>query len=116
MLSLFIFLFSLRAESSTTPAPSPHPIYKEFVTACIAAFSASAGTEENGGEQICTCTAEESKHQGVTIKELTRETSQIKKDPKYKIRNKKLLASIQYCTVLLMEDAEHSQDDAKKPH
>jgi hypothetical protein len=101
----------LQASPKPSPTSAHAPIYQEFVQACISAFSTSAGTEEPSGKIICECTAEESKHQGVTIRELKLETGKISKDPKYKIENKKLLAAIQYCTILSMEEKEH-QDEA----
>jgi hypothetical protein len=112
------FLSLSAANASPSPSPSPDAIYREFATTCISVFTQSAGSEEHGGKSICECTAEESKHQGVTRKELIHETAEIKKDPKYKIKNKKLLASIQYCTVLSMEDVEEYEEqnkDKQKP-
>lgn len=77
------------------------------MSACVAGFDSSSGTTENIGRTICTCTADESKQQGVTVPELQSETAQIRKDPAYKIQNKKLLAAFHYCTISVMEQTEH---------
>lgn len=87
-------------------APQAKP-YQDFVSACVAGFDSSSGGTENIGRTICSCTADESKHQGVTIPELRSETAQIRKDPAYKIQNKKLLAAFHYCTISVMEQTEH---------
>jgi hypothetical protein len=81
--------------------------YDDFKDACLMAFSKSAGSDTPTGSSVCGCTAEESKHQGVTVSELKKETAEIRRDPKYKIQNKKLLDSFHYCIVSAMHDAEH---------
>jgi hypothetical protein len=98
--------------SPAQPSPSPSALskpYQDFVDACQAAFDSSSQGPDNVGKVICPCTAEESKHQGVTVPELEKETAEIKKTSSYKIRNKKLLAAFHYCTINLMEETEHSQ-------
>ncbi len=82
--------------------------YQDFIKACGTAFDTSSGGAENIGGTICPCTADESKHQGVTLAELRAETAEIQKNPAYKIKNKKLLAAFHYCTISLMEETEHA--------
>jgi hypothetical protein len=103
--TVLLFIFSsLSAEAASKPAGP----YREFIDTCVSAFSQSTGTEDHGGKKICECVSEESKHQGVKVGELKKETAEIKKDPKYKIQNPKLLAAFHYCSVLSMEESEHA--------
>ena len=104
LLGILSFLLSA---SSSYGAQVSKP-YQEFIDACVAGFTGSGGADEGIGKKICACTSTESKHQGVTVAELKKETTEIKKDPKYKIQNKKLLASFHYCTILEMEETEHA--------
>jgi hypothetical protein len=97
LIPLAAFLSAYAIAANSTP-------YAEFKDACVFAF----GGQDQA--KICECTAQESKHQGVTVSELKKETTEIKKDPKYKIHNSKLLASFQYCTVLAMDEKEQSED------
>lgn len=105
MLTL-LFLFSVHEVRAAQQASA----YSDFVSVCSSAFARSAGLDAESGKKICECTAQESKHQGLSVAGLEKETVKIKKDPKYKIADKKLLASFQYCTVLSYEEFEHSRD------
>ena len=81
--------------------------YDDFKDACLKAFTRSAGNPSPTGTSVCECTAEESKHQGVTVSDLKKETAEIRRDPKYNIQNKKLLDSFHYCVISAMHDAEN---------
>lgn len=77
---------------------------REFIASCKIAFGQSTQSDSDDiSNQICRCTAQESKHQGVTPVELAQESAKIKKDPKYKIENKKLLSAFHICTIAAMQ-------------
>ena len=101
-------LISAAAWAQNPATASNKSAYSDFVQACMKAFTTSGGEENPMGKRICDCTAEESKHQGVTVNELKKETAEIRKDPKYNIQNKKLLDSFHYCVISEMHDAEHA--------
>jgi len=88
--------------------------YRDFEKVCLSIFAkraSEAGDQSNSaGNQICQCTSQESKHQGVTVPELKKETAQIRKDPKYQIRNPKLLAAFQWCVIVAMDQKSHEMD------
>jgi hypothetical protein len=103
---LFVLLVLTCANAKLALAANSEPqtnTRKEFVSACIEAFKASSeskGSDPNGiGQRICDCTVKESQHQGTTPDALKTETGRIKADPKYRIRDPKLLAAFQYCTI-----------------
>lgn len=99
-----IFLMSAIAVSAYAANPERKKAEADFVAACTSAFEKSNGAE--AGQSICGCTAEESRLQGVTIPQLKSETAEIRKDPKYKIANKGLLAAFHYCTISAMHGLE----------
>lgn len=73
--------------------------YRDFVEACARGFEARDPSGDSGGRELCECAAEESRHQKVKVPALKRETARISADPKAKIRDPGLLASLHYCTV-----------------
>ena len=81
--------------------------YARFVSACFEAFKQSQGGAAEGlGRLICECTGPESISQGVSIAQLSSQAARIRKDPKYRIQDPKLLAAFQYCTLKAAEKTE----------
>ena len=106
VLAIALATLTARAEDKTQP-------YRDFEQVCLSIFAQHATDSENAsGNRICKCTSKESKHQGVTVSELKAETAKIKKNPKYEIKNPKLLASFQYCVVLAMDEKAHEEDSS----
>ena len=100
-----------RAARVSHPKDKTQP-YRDFEQVCLSIFAQHAADSENAsGNRICKCTSKESK-QGVTVSELKAETAKIRKNPKYEIKNPKLLASFQYCVVLAMDEKAHEEDSS----
>jgi len=99
LLPLLLVSFSTSA-SAARPRPVPVDPYREFIGACLKGFKPEDAAM---GEQLCGCAAQESKSQEVTVSALRRETAKIQADPKYKIQDKRLLASFQVCTIETMK-------------
>ena len=97
--SFLLIIMLTFSVTSAVAAPKTDP-YLNFTQACFKGFDPSS---ELMGHHICECAAEESKHQGVAVTALKKETKRIEADPKYKIQDKRLLASFQYCTIETMK-------------
>jgi len=104
---------TLTALASPAFAAERSAPYREFEHVCLSIFARRASPEdaENAtGNRICKCTSEESKHQGVSVAELKKETTRIRANPKYQIKNPKLLAAFHWCVILAMDQKSHEED------
>lgn len=113
MKRLFLFLPALLSLSAyaakTAPTTIPPQIKKEFVDACQVSFKASnAQTDETIAKNICECTAKDSGFEGVKTSSLKHEAEEIKKNPKYQIKDEKLMNAFRWCTIELMRKADAS--------
>jgi hypothetical protein len=111
LLLVFLSLPSAQAQGLSKP-------YQEFIAACTDAFSKSSSTTGDEkptaehiafGKSLCECTATESKSQKVPISHLVKETTEIKADPKYKLHDPGLLASLQYCSMKSTEGLDPNE-------
>jgi hypothetical protein len=110
LLGLLSYIRVVEAQGFTKP-------YQAFIDACTDAFAQSS-TAVGGnptpehvafGKSVCECTATESKSQKVSIARLEKETAKIKADPKYKLHDPGVLASLQYCSMKSTEGLDPDQ-------
>jgi hypothetical protein len=120
LLIIGILLFSSPLDLRLAQAQGFTKPYQDFINACTDAFTRSSSNTGNNGEtptpehiafgkSLCECTATESKSQKVPIPHLKKETAKIKADPKYKLHDPGLLASLQYCSMKSTEGLDPDQ-------
>jgi hypothetical protein len=104
LLGLLSYIRVVEAQGFTKP-------YQAFIDACTDAFAQSS-TAVGGnptpehvafGKSVCECTATESKSS------LEKDTAKIKADPKYKLHDPGVLASLQYCSMKSTEGLDPDQ-------
>jgi hypothetical protein len=102
-----ILLLCAHAQAKDSTPSKNAQVYTDFIAACTGAFALSSASRGESptpehlafGKTLCECTAQESKSQKVSIAHLKKETAKIKADPKYKLSDPGLLASLQYCSM-----------------
>ncbi len=111
LLPLLLISYSISASAARPPSAQLDP-YQEFIGACLKGFKPE---DSAMGAHLCDCAAQESKSQEVTISALRRETAKIQADPKYKIQDKRLLASFQVCTIETMKAVSAAAEAQQAP-